>query len=117
VLTIVGGFFILAGGLFFALVGVVFALFGLVSGIFLLGLLVGLLTLVMGLLMMAVPSGHTLWGIVAVILALVSIPVALGGFILGFLLALIGGVLAIRWKRPVEGVITVEGRRVPPPAE
>jgi len=116
VLTIVGGFFILVGGFFFALIGAFFALFGLVSGVFLLGLLVGFLTLLMGLLMLAAPSGHTIWGILAAVLALVSIPVAFGGFLVGFLLALIGGILSVRWKRPVDHILTVEGRVVPPPS-
>jgi hypothetical protein len=115
VLTIIGGFFVLLGGLVFALVGVLFAVFGLVSGVFLLGLLVGFLTLLVGVLMLAVPSGHTVWGILAICLALASIPVALGGFILGFLLTLIGGILAMTWKPPVERVVTVEGHSVPPP--
>lgn len=115
VLTIVGGFFIIVGGLLFALIGAFFALLGFHSGIFLLGLLVGFLTLIMGVLMIAVPSGHTVWGVLAVVLSIASLPVALGGFIIGFLLALLGGVLAIRWKRPLERSITVQGRVVPPP--
>jgi hypothetical protein len=41
--------------------------------------------------------------------------VAFGGFLLGFLLALIGGILGWKWKRPVEHVITVQGHVVPPP--
>jgi len=114
VLTIIGGFFILLGGFVFALIGAVLAVFGFVSGVFFLGLLVGFLTLIVGFLMLAVPSGHTVWGVLAVVLALVSIPVALGGFLIGFLLTLIGGVLALTWKRPVDRVITVEARRIPP---
>jgi Family of unknown function (DUF6114) len=116
ILTVVGGFFILGGGLLFALLGVVFAILGIVSGLFLLGLLVGILTIGMGLLMIFVPSGHTVWGAITVVLAITSILVALGGFIVGFLLALIGGVIAIRWKRPPEAVIVTEGHRVAPPA-
>ncbi len=116
VLTIVGGFFIILGGLVFALLGAFFALLGFVSGVFLLGLLVGFLTIIVGLLMVAVPSGHTVWGTLAVLLALVSIPVAFGGLFVGFVLTLIGGLLALRWKRPVDRVITVEGRVVPPPS-
>jgi len=114
VLTIIGGFFILLGGFVFALIGAVFAVFGFVSGVFLLGLLVGFLTLIVGFLMLAVPSGHTVWGILAIVFALVSIPVAFGGFIVGFLLTLIGGILAVSWKRPVDRTITVEARRLPP---
>ncbi|MGP8078785.1 MAG: DUF6114 domain-containing protein [Thermoplasmata archaeon] len=114
VLTVIGGFFILVGGLFVAALGVVFAIFGLVSGFFLIGLLVGALTLIVGLLMLAVPSGHVVWGVLAIGLAVASVPFALGGLILGFLLTLIGGILALVWKRPIERVITVEGRSVPP---
>jgi Family of unknown function (DUF6114) len=115
-LTILGGFFVLVGGFLFALIGVVFAVFGIVSGIFLLGLLVGLLTIVMGLLMIALPSGHTLWGVVAISLAIVSIPVAFGGFIIGFLLTLIGGILSVMWKRRIDRIPTAEWRAVPPPS-
>lgn len=115
VLTILGGLFIIGGGLIFAVIGAVFAVLGIVSGIFLLGLLVGLLTLLAGFLMLAVPRGHTAWGILAIVLALASVPVALGGFIVGFLLTLIGGILAIRWKPPVERFMTVEAHPAPPP--
>jgi Family of unknown function (DUF6114) len=116
VLTIVGGLFILLGGLVFALIGAVFAVLGFLSGVFLLGLLVGLLTVIVGVLMIAVPSGHTVWGVLAILFALASIPLAVAGLIVGFLLTLIGGFLAIAWKRPVDRFITVEARRVPPPS-
>ncbi len=115
-LTIIGGFFIILGGLLFALIGAVFAIFGYLSGIFLVGLVVGFLTVLMGLLMIAVPGGHTLWGVLAIGLSIVSIPLALGGFLVGFLLALIGGVLSVRWKGKVDRILTVEGRVVPPPS-
>ena len=66
--------------------------------------------------MIALPSAHVVWGILAILFALVSIGVALGGFVVGFLLTLIGGILALTWKPPAERFITVEARRVPPPA-
>lgn len=115
VLTIVGAFFILLGGVGFAVIGAIFAVFGVSSAFFFLGLLVGALTLIMGVLMIAVPSGHTVWGVLAIVFALVSIVVALGGFIIGFILTLVGGILAVTWKAPVERFMTVEGRTVPPP--
>jgi len=115
ILTILGGFFVLLGGLLFALLGVVFAFLGLVSGVFFLGLGVGFLIIVFGILILAVPPGHTIFGIVTVLLALLSIPVAFGGLVIGFLLTLLGGILAITWKRPVERIITVEARTLPPP--
>jgi hypothetical protein len=115
VLTIIGGFFVLVGGVAFALLGAVLTLFGIVSGIFLIGLLAGLLILAMGGLMLAVPSGHTVWGVLTIGLALVSILVAFGGFLIGFLLTILGGILALRWRRPVDRVIDAEARVVRPP--
>jgi hypothetical protein len=41
---------------------------------------------------------RTFAGVAAILLALVSIPVSnLGGFLVGFLLALVGGALAVSW--------------------
>jgi Family of unknown function (DUF6114) len=117
VLTILGGFFILLGGLLVSFLGVVFALVGVFSSLFFVGLALGLLTMLVGVLMMVLPRAHLAWGILAVLFAVASLPFALGGFLLGFLLALIGGLLAIRWKPgTIAGVIDVTGRRVPPPA-
>lgn len=115
-LTFIGGLFIILGGFLFALLGALIALFGYLSSVFLLGILVGFLALVVGALMAAVPAGHTAWGLLAIVLAVASLPLAFGGFLIGFLLTLIGGIMAIRWKRPVDRVITVEARRVPPPS-
>lgn len=116
VLTILGGLFIIGGGLIFAFVGALFAVLGFVSAFFLLGLLVGVLALIVGLLMVVVPSGHTVWGILAIVLALASLPFALGGFVIGFLLTLVGGILALRWKRPAVRAYITEGHVVPPPS-
>jgi len=114
VLTIIGGLFILGGGLILAIVGAIIRLFGFWSGFFLLGLLIGFLTLLVGILMIVVPSAHTLWGILAILFALVSIPAALGGFVIGFILTLLGGILALTWRPPTPPVITVAAQTVPP---
>ena len=115
VLTMLGGVFIFFGGIAIAFLGAIFALFGFVSSLFLIGLLLGALTVLVGLLMIAFPSGHAVWGILAVALAFASLPFALGGFLLGFLLTLLGGALAFRWRRPMEPYVTVSARTVPPP--
>lgn len=116
VLTMVGGFFIFLGGLLISFLGVFFALLGVSSAFFFVGLLLGLLTLVMGVLMLTVPRAHVVWGVLTIVLAFASLPFALGGFLIGFLLALIGGILAVRWK-PLGGmgIVDVTARRVPPP--
>jgi len=116
-LTILGGLFISLGASLFAVLGVVFALIGLHSGVFFVGLLIGLLTVLVGLLMIAVPSGHVTWGVFAIVLALVSVPFALAGLVVGFLLTLLGGILSVVWKRPPTPVVTVAAHEVPLPAE
>ena len=113
-----GGLLIAAGGALLAIVGgLLAALLGVFSGLFFVGRVVGLLTFVAGILMIVAPSAHALWGILAIVFAFASWPFAFGGFIVGFLLALIGGILSIAWHPPSHrGVITVEGRVVGPPA-
>jgi len=116
VLTIIGGFFVLIGGAAFAVLGLFFAIFGVVSRLFLLGLLVGVLILLMGVLMVALPSAHSVWGFLTICLAVASIPFAFGGLIVGFVLTLFGGILAVRWRRPVDRIINAEARVIPPPS-
>ncbi|MEU3600700.1 DUF6114 domain-containing protein [Streptomyces sp. NPDC006798] len=65
----------------------------------------GAASLIIGVLL--VTLGFTMWfhhivrvfaGIAAILLALISIPVAnLGGFLIGFVLALVGGALSVAW--------------------
>lgn len=116
VLTFLSGLFVIVGGLVFALVGTVLALLGHGSVVFLLGLVVGLLLLLDAALMIAAPRAHLLWGGLAIALAVVSIAVAFGGFLVGLVLGLLGGFLALRWRPLEPPVITVNARVVPPPA-
>lgn len=115
-MTILGGFFILLGGAVMSAFGWVFgALAGFSSSLFQVGLVVGLLTVLIGILMWVVPPAHTLWGILAVLFALVAIPFALAGLVIGSLLAFMGGVLSIAWRPPrTVGPITVDARVIPP---
>lgn len=61
-------------------------------------LLIGALLLVMGLVQMFVPSLSTFTGGVGIVLSLISIIVALGGFVVGMLLGLIGSALGVAWR-------------------
>ncbi|MDF9815753.1 DUF6114 domain-containing protein [Streptomyces sp. SPB162] len=61
-------------------------------------LVIGILLMVLGLTMWFQPLVRIFAGVAAILLALVSIPVSnFGGFLIGFLLALIGGSLAVAW--------------------
>lgn len=61
-------------------------------------LLIGVLLMCCGLMAWFQPEGRLLAGVAAIILAVVAIPTSnFGGFIVGALLALIGGALALSW--------------------
>jgi hypothetical protein len=68
------------------------------------------------------PGNHTMYGALIVVLAIVSWITAFGGFFIGFLLALIGGILALTykpavpvvWQQPVQRVCPKCGRVVDP---
>ncbi len=112
VLTMLGGLFILVGGAVIAVIGsILSAFFGSFSSLWLIGLLLGGLTILDGFLMVALPTPHSVWGVLAIVFAIGSIPFALGGFFVGFILAVLGGVLALRWRPPPpDRTITVEAR-------
>jgi len=59
----------------------------------LVGILTGLLVIVFGVLMYIRPQQHVIWGALVLVLSLVSI-LGFGGFFLGLILGLIGGVRA-----------------------
>ncbi|GGM10047.1 hypothetical protein GCM10010129_62460 [Streptomyces fumigatiscleroticus] len=61
-------------------------------------LIIGVLLVVLGISLWVQKHIRTFAGVAAILLSLVSIPVAnFGGFLMGFLLALIGGALAVAW--------------------
>ncbi|MGI5437860.1 DUF6114 domain-containing protein [Streptomyces shenzhenensis] len=61
-------------------------------------LIIGVLLIVLGISLWFQQHVRTFAGVAAILLALVSIPVSnFGGFVVGFLLALIGGAMAVSW--------------------
>ncbi|MDN3024927.1 DUF6114 domain-containing protein [Streptomyces sp. S.PB5] len=61
-------------------------------------LIIGVLLVVLGVSLWFQKHVRTFAGVAAILLALVSIPVSnLGGFLIGFLFALIGGAMAVAW--------------------
>ncbi|MET9292376.1 DUF6114 domain-containing protein [Streptomyces sp. NPDC003077] len=61
-------------------------------------LIIGVLLIVLGLTMWFQPVSRVFAGVAAILLALVSLVVSnFGGFVMGFLLGLIGGALAVAW--------------------
>ncbi|MER6975943.1 DUF6114 domain-containing protein [Streptomyces carpinensis] len=61
-------------------------------------LIIGVLLVVLGISLWFQKHIRTFAGVAAILLALVSLPVSnFGGFVVGFLLALIGGAMAVAW--------------------
>ena len=76
-------------------------------------LVIPLLLVALGALVIATPAHRMLYGVVALAVAVYSIVgVNLGGFLVGFLLAAVGGILTVSWMpRPEvrEGAVDAEG--------
>lgn len=61
-------------------------------------LIIGVLLVVLGFTLWFQKHVRTFAGVAAILLALVSIPLSnLGGFLIGFLFALVGGAMAVSW--------------------
>ncbi|MCW4017966.1 MAG: DUF6114 domain-containing protein [Candidatus Bathyarchaeota archaeon] len=102
ILSIIGGIFILLAGLLVGLVSAAITIFmggiGAIAGIF--GIAWGVIILITAFSLRSNPSQHVFWGVIILVFSLVSWVGAAGGFFIGFLLSLIGGILAITWSPP-----------------
>ena len=109
VLSLIGGIFVILGGLFIAFVGSFVASFGylangganpgtLVTIVGVVGIIFGLIMIVGAVMMYSNPQSAKMWGIIVLILSILSWFTAVGGLVIGFLLGLIGGILAIVFK-------------------
>ncbi len=100
VLSLIGGIFILLGGALIAAIGATIFAFlpavGLVLGV--IGLAFGMLVLVGAIMLYAHPEQHVTWGVIILVFSILSIFTSLGGFLIGLILGIIGGALAIAWK-------------------
>jgi len=123
VLSLVGGiFWILQAVVFFALsslmesLGAGMGLAGMGAVGTLLGgisLLFAILILLGAAMMYARPAQAKIWGIVTLIFAVIGF-LFLGGFYIGSILALVGGILGIVWKPPAQPMAQPAVQAPPP---
>src|SRR3972149_3661288 len=110
VLSLNGGIFILLAGIVVAVVlGTLGALIpGLefAAGLGIFGVICGVLVMLGGIMIYSRPAQHQMWGVIVLVFSILSWFGAIGGFFIGFLLGLIGGILGIVYK---------PGTAVPPP--
>src|SRR2546422_9068311 len=107
VLSLIGGIFILLGAI------VVMALASVIGSLMLIGggdpnlaylygavgLIFAILVLVGAVMLWMKPQQHVMWGVVVLLFSLFSI-ITTGGFFIGLILGLIGGVPGIAWETP-----------------
>jgi len=72
-----------------------------IVGLGVFGVLLGIVTIAAAVLIHERPAKHRLWGALLVVFSVVSWVGSIGGLLIGFILGLIGGVLAITWKPSV----------------
>lgn len=100
VLSLIGGLIIFFTGIVLSFIGAIVTIFiggiGGIIGIF--GIVWGILVIIGAIMMYTRPDQHVIWGIVVLIFSILSWFGAAGGLIIGFILALIGGILGIVWK-------------------
>lgn len=71
--------------------------FGLMIGLSLLGLVSGVIVTISALMLNVRSAEHTTWGAVILVFSVISF-LGMGGFFIGAILGIIGGVLALTWK-------------------
>jgi len=94
VLSLIGGILILINGLIVAVIGSFFVFFGVGILMIILGLVFGFAVLLSAIMLNANPREHVTWGILILIFSVLSIVIG-GGFVVGLILGLIGGILAL----------------------
>ncbi|HYB92870.1 MAG TPA: DUF6114 domain-containing protein [archaeon] len=100
ILSLIGGIIILLVGFVVMVVGAIVSFFiGGLGGIFgLLGVAWCILMIICAFMLNSQPEQHVIWGVLILVLSLLSWVGAFGGLFIGFLLGLIGGILGISWK-------------------
>jgi hypothetical protein len=117
ILAMVGGILILLGGMFFVAVSAVILpnldyaslnvtlphgvnssiIPGVVGAIGAFGLIAGTIVLLSAMMMRMRPAQREMWGILALIFSILSF-LGPGGFVVGAILGIVGGVMALRWR-------------------
>jgi len=99
-LAIAAGILIILGGVVATALGAVFTFFafGVGAVLGLIGILWGVLIIVLAFKLRSSPHQHTELGVGIILLSIFSFFGAFGGFVIGFLLGLIGGILALAWN-------------------
>ncbi|GBC75079.1 hypothetical protein HRbin06_00392 [archaeon HR06] len=69
------------------------------TGFFIVGLIAGIVILIGSLLLNSKPNQSVTWGTLILVFSILSL-FTMGGFLVGAVLGIVGGILAITWKPP-----------------
>jgi hypothetical protein len=72
---------------------------GIVTSVGVFGLVSGIIVLVSGVMLRTSPGQRTLWGTLILVFSVLSF-LGTGGFVVGAILGIIGGILALTWHAP-----------------
>ena len=65
-----------------------------------LGIIFGLIVIASAIMLNRRPTQHTTWGILILVFSILGIFGVLAGYLVGLILGIVGGALAIAWKPP-----------------
>ena len=105
VLSLIGAIFIILGGLAVISMGawLSFVWVGdIVTVVGILGLIFGIIAMVGAIMINSGERGRVRRGSILVLVFSILSLISLGGFILGFILCLVGSILGLTWKPPAE---------------
>ncbi len=71
--------------------------YGLMSGLMLVSLVSGILVIIAAVMINIHPSQSSTWGIIILVFSIISF-LGMGGFLIGAVLGIVGGALALNWK-------------------
>jgi len=124
ILALIGGIFILLGSIVEAIlltvVGSIYAGFGfggiaaLLIGLAVVAIILGLLVLVGAIMLRSHPESAKTWGVLIIVFSLISF-IGGGGFYIGAILGLVGGILALVWRAPMAPQMGGPGGWMPAP--
>jgi MFS family permease len=119
ILSLIGGIFVLSGGIILLALGTVLSMF--TFGLGFLGFLAGIIGIIWGILIIIIairlksdPSNHMTYGILLIMFSILSFFGAIGGFVIGFILTLIGGIMAIIYNPSPQPYVLPQPPQQPP---
>lgn len=98
-ISLIGGIFVLLAGIVLGVIGfvVTIPIGGIGAALGIIGVLWGSLIIIAAIMMFERPQEHQIWSVLILVFSILSWVGAIGGFVIGFILGLTGGILGLIW--------------------